>query len=444
MNTVELIMKKKEGKPLSYDELEYLVMGFTRGEIPDYQMSAFLMAVCLKGLDERETVDLTGIMRDSGDTADLSGIDGIKIDKHSTGGVGDKTTLILSPIVAACGVPVAKMSGRGLGFTGGTIDKLESIPGFLTTVEEEKFYRLVNENGLAVIGQTAHIAPADKKIYALRDVTGTVDNLSLITSSIMSKKLASGADGIMLDVKCGSGAFMKTEEDAIKLADSMVRIGKAQGKIMRAMVSDMNQPLGRTVGNSIEVREAIEVLKGKGEYDITEISVNLAGHMINMAGKADSAAEGIEMAREALGSGAALERFRAFVKGQDGDPAITDFGLSEIEDGTKGQLLPLSECMIPVKAEKNGFVTALDALTIGEASQLAGAGRMKKEDNIDHGAGILLDKKIGDEVKAGDVLCRIYASSEQKLETALKMAQTAYEIGSDEIDPPELIRRIIE
>ena len=434
MNAVDIIIRKKNGEKLTDEDIRYMVEGYTVGDVPDYQMSSLLMAICLQGMDEDETVALTRIMKESGDIADLSAISGLKIDKHSTGGVGDKTTLILSPIAAACGVPVAKMSGRGLGFTGGTIDKLESIPGFSTTVEEADFYRLVNENGLAVIGQTAHIAPADKKIYALRDVTGTVDNLSLITASIMSKKLASGADGIVLDVKCGSGAFMKTEDEAFKLAESMVKIGRADGKLMRAVISDMEQPLGRTVGNSMEVREAIQVLKGRGDMDITDISVNLAGQMINLAGKAETADEGMEMASKTIEDGSALEKFKVFVRGQGGDDRVVD----------DESLLPLSHCTYQLIADRDGYVTSLDALSIGEASSLTGAGRLTKEDDIDHGAGIYLDRKLGDEVKKGDVLCTLYAGDDKILQSAAERAQKAYEIGNERIDPPQLIHRIIE
>jgi len=434
METVDIIVRKKNGQKLTHDEIRYMVDGYTDGTIPDYQMSSFLMAVCLRGLDEEETVDLTMIMKESGDVADLSAISGMKIDKHSTGGVGDKTTLILSPIAAACGVPVAKMSGRGLGFTGGTIDKLESIPGFSTTVEEKEFYRLVNDNGIAVIGQTAHIAPADKKIYALRDVTGTVDNISLITSSIMSKKLASGADGILLDVKCGKGAFMNNEEDAMLLAESMVRIGRSDGKIMRAIISDMDQPLGRAVGNSLEVREAIDVLKGDMSEDIAHISIELAGHMINMAGIASTPQEGVEMAKRAVEDGSALDKFKTFISGQGGDEKV-------VEDQ---DLMPVSSCEHQITADREGFVTSVDAMLIGEASSLTGAGRRKKEDAIDHGAGIYLEHKTGDRVKKGDVLCRLYSSDEALLGPAASTATRAYEIGDSYVEPPRLIKSIVE
>lgn len=433
MNPVDIILKKKNGRRLDRDELAYMVEGYTYGDVPDYQMSAFLMAVCFNGLNDDETVELTRIMKNSGDVADLSRIDGIKIDKHSTGGVGDKTTLILSPIVAACGVPVAKMSGRGLGFTGGTIDKLEAIPGFKTSIEEEDFYRLVNENHIAVIGQTAHIAPADKKIYALRDVTGTVDDLSLITSSIMSKKLASGSDGIVLDVKCGRGAFMKSEEDAVRLAESMVRIGRAEGKYMAALITDMDQPLGKTVGNSVEVRESIDVLKGRGPHDITEVSINLAGHMIYMGKGADSLEEGIEKARSTLDSGKALEKFRSFISGQGGDVNIVD----------DEALLPMSPIKREIRAEDEGYVISLDAMLIGEASGLTGAGRLRKEDEIDHGAGIVLEKKVGDRVSKGDVLCILYSSDEHKLAQASKKAAEAYKTGKSAPEMRPLIHRVI-
>lgn len=434
MNTVELITKKRDGGELSREEIRFLVKGFTEGSIPDYQMSAFLMAVYFQGMSREETVWLTQEMKESGDIADLSGIEGIKIDKHSTGGVGDKTTLIVGPLAAACGIPVAKMSGRGLGFTGGTVDKLESIPGFQTTLAEEDFFRQVNECGISVIGQTAHIAPADKKIYALRDVTATVENLSLITSSIMSKKLASGSDGILLDVKCGSGAFMKNEEDARKLAELMVEIGKADGKKTMAVITDMNQPLGNAVGNSLEVREAIDVLRGEGPDDITRLSLELAGRMIYMGGCAGSPEDGIAKAEQALHSGAGLEKFRQFVAGQGGDPQIAD-------DPEK---LPLSRLSAQVTAEKTGYITSIDAMGIGLASQHTGAGRQTKEESIDHGAGILLHRKTGDHVKAGEALCTLYSDEEVKLELALEEAGKSIQIGDQEPVRPELIHGVIE
>ena len=437
MNTVELIIAKRDGKELTQEEIRYLINGFTEGSIPDYQMSAFLMAVCLRGMSRQETIWLTQEMKVSGDTADLSQIKGIKIDKHSTGGVGDKTTLIVGPLAAACGVPIAKMSGRGLGFTGGTVDKLESIPGFKTALPVQDFFDQVNRCGIAVIGQTAHIAPADKKIYALRDVTGTVENLSLITSSIMSKKLASGSDGILLDVKCGSGAFMKNEEDARKLAEMMVEIGKADGKKTMAVITDMEQPLGNAVGNALEVREAIDVLRGEGPRDITELSIELAGRMIWMGECASSAEEGLAKAGHALRSGAGLDKFREFVEGQGGNPAVT-------APESQEALLPLSPLKKTVCAPQEGFISGIDAMSIGLASQHSGAGRQTKEDSIDHGAGILLHHKTGDQVKAGEPLCTIYSSDESKLEAAAREAMNAISIGTEQPEVRPLIHSVVE
>ena len=443
MNAVDIINKKRLGGTLTEDEIEFMVMGFTEGEIPDYQMSSLLMAICLKGMTKEETVQLTRIMRDSGETVDLTKIEGIKVDKHSTGGVGDKTTLIVAPIAASCGVPIAKMSGRGLGFTGGTVDKMESIPGFVTSMERENFIRSVNDIGIAVIGQTGHIAPADKKMYALRDVTGTTESIALITSSIMSKKLAAGADAIVLDVKCGSGAFMKVYEDARELAQWMVDIGTASGKRMTAVISDMNQPLGNAVGNALEVREAIDVLKGSGPADITELSIRLAAEMIRLGGRAEgNSAPGSEnadreaaekMARNAIESGKALEKFRQFVANQGGNSDIT-------EDET---IFPQAEYAIEVMAEEAGYVIGLDALQIGLASQHAGAGREKKEDEIDMAAGILLEKKPGDEVRTGEVLCTVYGNDKAKAEAGARQALAAYSLGPQRPELPALIKEVI-
>ena len=441
MNTVDVITKKRDGKALTKEEIEYLVNGYTKGEIPDYQMSAFLMAVYFRGMNRAETVALTECMRLSGDIVDLSAVHGIKVDKHSTGGVGDKTTLIVGPIAAACGVPVAKMSGRGLGFTGGTVDKLESIPGFRTSMEECEFINQVNTNGIAVIGQTGHIAPADKKIYALRDVTATVDNLSLITSSIMSKKLAAGSDAILLDVKCGKGAFMKSEEDAEELGRLMVEIGCDSGKKTMAVISDMQQPLGRAVGNSLEVIEAIEVLKNNGPEDITELSVRLAGMMVYLSHAAgtdglaaeDGIAKGTQAAREALLSGAALDKFRSFVSGQGGNPDIT-------EDYS---LMPAAKEEVIVTAERDGYVSSLDAMQIGIASQHTGAGRQKKEDAIDLSAGIVLHAKCGDHVKKGDTLCILYGNDINKLESASREAAEAFAIDDERPETEPLIKKVI-
>ena len=441
MNTVDLIIKKRNGVTLAGEEIQYMVDGYTDGTIPDYQMAAFLMAVYFKGMNREETVALTEYMKNSGDVVDLSGIKGIKVDKHSTGGVGDKTTLIVGPIASACGVPVAKMSGRGLGFTGGTVDKLESIPGFRTSMEENEFIEQVNNLGIAVIGQTGHIAPADKKIYALRDVTGTVENLSLITSSIMSKKLASGSDAILLDVKCGKGAFMKTEEDAEKLGRLMVDIGNDSGKKTMAVISDMEQPLGKAVGNSLEVIEAIEVLKGNGPEDITELSLKLAGIMIYLSGASATAglemqegiAKGREAAAKALADGSALEKFKSFVSGQGGDPAIVDdYGL-----------LPQADICTDIIAQEDGYVTSLDAMAIGLASQHTGAGREKKEDDVDFSAGIVLNRKCGDEVAKGDILCTLFGNDKEKIKRASQEAAEAFVIDKNRPKKRDLIKRII-
>ncbi|MDO4176460.1 MAG: pyrimidine-nucleoside phosphorylase [Bacillota bacterium] len=442
MNVVDIITKKKNREELTREELEYMVKGFNDGSIPDYQMSAFLMAVVLQGMSRENTVALTEIMRDSGDVMDLSGINGIKVDKHSTGGVGDKTTLIVAPIAAAAGVPIAKMSGRGLGFTGGTVDKMESIPGFRTSMEKEEFIRAVNERGIAVIGQTGNLAPADKKIYALRDVTGTTESLALITSSIMSKKLAAGSDAIVLDVKCGSGAFMKTLPDAEELAHSMVDIGKAAGKNTIAIISDMNQPLGNAVGNALEVQEAMDVLKGKGPEDIRELSLNLAGAMVvaggiidgKAFGSEDSVIKGVKLAEEMLDSGKALEKFREFVEGQGGNPEI-------INDYS---LMAQPAYSLEVRAEESGYVSKVDALKIGLASQHTGAGRERKEDSIDMSAGIVLNKKIGDELEKGDLLFTAYANDKDKLARGAEEAKAAYEFGKTKEARPSLIKKVIE
>ncbi len=433
MNTVDIITKKRDGFKLDAEEIRYMVDGYTSGDIPDYQMSAFLMAVYFKGMNEEETILLTKYMKESGDTVDLSEIHGIKVDKHSTGGVGDKTTLIAGPAAAACGVPVAKMSGRGLGFTGGTIDKLGAIPGFKTAVEKQDFIRQVNDKGIAVIGQTGHIAPADKKIYALRDVTGTVENLSLITSSIMSKKLASGSDAILLDVKCGYGAFMQTKEEAEELAQLMVKIGRAQGKNTMAVISDMNQPLGCAVGNALEVKEAIEVLQGKGPKDITELSAVLAGMMAYLGEKASTPEEGIAMAKEKIADGSALQKFRDMVESQGGNSQITeDFSL-----------LPQAEMNLVMTADRDGYVEELHARKIGLASQHTGAGRERKEDDIDLAAGILLHKKVGDSVKKGDAICTIYGKNTNKLKKALEEVTNAVKINSNPVKSTTLIQEII-
>jgi len=434
MNMVDIILKKREGGSLSREEIDYFVQGYTKGEIPDYQAAALLMAVFFQKLSREETFLLTDAMRRSGDVVDLSGISGIKVDKHSTGGVGDKTTLIVGPLAAACGVPVAKMSGRGLGFTGGTVDKMESIPGFRTALSEKEFLELVNGTGLSVIGQTAQIAAADKKIYALRDVTGTVDQISLITSSIMSKKLASGSDAIVLDVKYGSGAFMERLEDACTLAQMMVDIGKADGKKTIAVITDMSQPLGYAVGNSLEVVEAIETLKGKGPADITELSLTLAGYMIFAGEKAATPKQGRDMAERALKEGKALQKFRDFIAGQGGNAAV-------IEDYS---LFPQALYQREILSTEEGCVGGIEARRIGMASQHTGAGREKKEDAVDLSAGILLAVKMGDTVQKGDLLATVFGNNEEKLSMAAQEAAAAFRIKDNKPELPALIRTIID
>lgn len=434
MNTVDIIIKKRDGGELSHDEIRHMVNRYTSGEIPDYQMASFLMAIYFRGMTRQETISLTDIMKNSGDVVSLAKIKGIKADKHSTGGVGDKTTLIAGPIAAACGVKVAKMSGRGLGFTGGTVDKLASIPGFRTSMTEEEFIRQVNSIGIAVIGQTGHIAPADKKIYALRDVTGTVENLSLITSSIMSKKLASGSDAILLDVKCGKGAFMKTLPEAEKLAELMVHIGKADGKRTMAVITDMEQPLGCAIGNSMEVAEAVEVLKNQGPSDITELSVMLAAMMIYIAGEASSVDEGRQRAEAALTSGAALEKLRQLIKAQSGNPDITH-DLS---------LLPSAAVSRELLSWEDGYISEMDAMRIGLASQHTGAGRERKEDDIDPSAGIYFSRKVGDRVRAGEVICTVYGDNVKKINKALEEIKNAVKISVKSPEEQRLIKKIIE
>lgn len=401
----EIIIKKRDGKILGSEELNFFINGYTKGEIPDYQASALLMSIYFQGLSEKEITDLTEAMMLSGDVVDLSEIKGIKVDKHSTGGVGDKTTLIVAPIAAAAGVPVAKMSGRGLGFTGGTRDKLESVPGYKTALTQKEFIDQVNEIGISLIGQTADIAVADKKLYSLRDVTGTVGSLGLITASIMSKKLASGGDAIVLDVKCGRGGFMKTKEEARKLADLMIKIGEKHGKKTAALITDMNEPLGNAVGNTLEVIEAIETLKGKGPEDITKLSFEIAGHMILLGKKARSIEDAVESAKEVLYSGKALDKFRRLIDAQGGDPKIID----------DYSLLGKAKYENNIISQKNGVIKEIDAQKVGEAAQLLGAGRVTKEDDIDFCAGVLLSKKIGAGVSKRDVLATVFSEDRKKL-----------------------------
>ncbi|NLT47214.1 MAG: pyrimidine-nucleoside phosphorylase [Clostridiales bacterium] len=434
MNMYDIIYKKRQGEALGKDEIRFFIEGYTKGSIPDYQASALLMAIYFQKMNTEETYLLTDAMRHSGDVVDLSSIKGVKVDKHSTGGVGDKTTLIVGPLAAACGVPIAKMSGRGLGFTGGTVDKMESIPGFKTTLSEEEFLDLVNRIGISVIGQTGQIAPADKKLYALRDVTATVDNISLITSSIMSKKLAAGSDAIVLDVKCGKGAFVETIEAAEELAHNMVNIGNADGKKTIALITDMDQPLGNAVGNSLEVIEAIETLRGNGPDDITELSLTLAGYMVFCGGKADTPEEGRALVEKALTSGAALEKMKEFVAGQGGDQGV-------LEDYS---LFPQPSYSQEIFSKDEGFVTSIDARRIGLASQHAGAGRERKEDDIDLSAGLLLSKKVGDKVKPGMLLATVFGNDPDRVKKAAEEAYGAFGISAEKPQMRPLIIKVIQ
>ena len=421
MRMYDLILKKKQGGELSTDEIRYMIEGFTEGSIPDYQMSAMTMAICFRGMTPRETVDLTLAMRDSGDVLDLSGIKGVKVDKHSTGGVGDKTSLALTPIIAALGVPVAKMSGRGLGHTGGSIDKLECFDGFTTALSEEQFAGNVNTIGIAIAGQTANLAPADKKLYALRDVTATVDQMSLIASSIMSKKLASGSDAIVLDVKTGNGAFMKKLEDSRALAKEMVSIGTMAGKKTVAVITDMDQPLGRAVGNSLEVREAIDTLRGEGPADFKEVVFALGSQMLMLAGRAADEKEARALMEGVIEDGSALDKFAQFVRAQGGDAA-------PVYDTS---LLPVAGKTLEVTAKESGYVHRILAEDIGIACMTLGGGRETKESAIDLSVGIILEKKNGDAVSDGEVLATIYGNDDAKMQAAYEKIAHAYEIAKE-------------
>lgn len=417
----DLIIKKRNGKSLTKEEIDYMVTNYVQGTIPDYQMSAFLMAVYFQGMTKEETATMTQAVAHSGDMVDLSSIHGMKVDKHSTGGVGDKTTLIVAPIVAACGVKVAKMSGRGLGHTGGTVDKLESIPGFQTTLTEEKFFEVVNKTGLSVIGQSGNLAPADKKLYALRDVTATVDSIPLIAVSIMSKKLAAGNDGIVLDVKTGSGAFMKTVEDSIELAKEMVSIGEHAGKKTVALITDMDIPLGKNIGNSLEVKEAVQTLKGQGPKDLTEVCLHLAGNMMYLAGKG-SIEECIRLAKKTLEDGSALCKLVEMVGAQGGDSSV-------ILDTEKFEKAPFS---YDVLAKEDGYIHDMNTESCGIASVMLGAGRETKDSEIDYTAGIIIEKKTGDYVKKGERIAVFYASKEELFQDAEERYQSAIQIQPTE------------
>lgn len=434
MRMYDLIMKKKKGEILTKEEIEFMVEGFTKDEIPDYQMSAMMMAICFQGMNDKETLDLTLAMRDSGDVLDLSKIEGIKVDKHSTGGVGDKTSLVLTPMVAALGIPVAKMSGRGLGHTGGTIDKLECFPGFTTSLSEEQFYENVNKVKVAIIGQTANLAPADKKLYALRDVTATVDQLSLISASIMSKKLAAGSDAIVLDVKTGNGAFMKSEKDAFALAEEMVKIGKNAGKKIVAVVTDMEQPLGNAVGNALEVKEAILSLNGLGPKDFMEVVYALGSQMVVFAGKAATLQEAQKMLEQTIKDKSALNKFAEFIEAQGGEKRLV----------YQPELLPTASILMEVKNTEEGYVSQIKAEDIGIASLVLGGGRVTKESEIDLSVGVLLNKKRGDKVVPEDTLATIYANDIEKAKEAYGTIVHAYEIQKNEQEPIAMIKGIVQ
>lgn len=431
MRMIDIIEKKRDGKSLSKEEIEFFIKGYTEGDIPDYQASSLAMAIFFQDMNEEERAALTMAMVNSGDVIDLSKVNGIKVDKHSTGGVGDTTTLVLAPLVAAVGVPVAKMSGRGLGHTGGTIDKLESIDGFHVEISEADFIKLVNEDQVAVIGQTGNLTPADKKLYALRDVTGTVNSIPLIASSIMSKKIAAGADAIVLDVKTGNGAFMKTLEDAEALAHAMVSIGNNVGRNTMAIISDMSQPLGRAIGNALELKEAIDTLNGQGPEDLTELVLTLGSQMIVLAERASTLEEARQLLNEAIENGSALDKFKTFLENQGGDASVVD----------SPELLPTAEYQIDYKAKSSGVVSELIANEIGVASMMLGAGRQTKEDDIDLSVGIVLNKKVGDNVNEGESLLTIH-SNRENVDDVIKKLDESIEIKA-QAKTPTLIHKII-
>ncbi len=430
MNAYEIIKEKRDGGELSKDQIRFLIKGYVDKSVPDYQMSAFLMSIFFQGMTDRECVDLTMAMVDSGDIVDLSMIRGFKVDKHSTGGVGDTTTLVLAPLVASCGGQVAKMTGRELGHTGGTVDKLESIPGLRTELSQEDFIRIANEIKVSLISQTARLAPADKLIYALRNVTATVDSIPLIAASIMSKKIAAGADGIVLDVKTGVGAFMQKYEDSVELAKTMVGIGEGAGKKMVALITGMDQPLGMAVGNAVEVVEAIETLSGQGPEDLTELVLHLGSNMLVLSGVESSLPEARQSLWDSISKGKGLAKLKEFVQAQGGDPAVIDNPI----------LLPQPKDKVPFKAQTTGYVRSIDALAVGMSSKVLGAGRLVKEASLDPATGIVLQKKVGDKIEAGQPLAEFYTDNDpEKLALARERFQGAYEISPDPVDKPRLI-----
>ncbi len=433
MRMYDIIVKKRNGEVLSDEEIAFFVKGYTQGTIPDYQASALMMAIYFQGMNEQETATLTMEMAHSGDMLDLSAIKGLKADKHSTGGVGDKTSLVLTPLAASIGIPVAKMSGRGLGHTGGTIDKLESFPGFSTDISEEIFIKNVNTIGIAIAGQTKNMTPADKKLYALRDVTGTVDSIPLIASSIMSKKLAAGADVIVLDVKTGSGAFMKTEDDAVRLAEEMVKIGNNVGRKTMAVISNMDEPLGYAVGNAIEVKEAIDTLNGRGPEDLLELCLTIGSLMAVGTGVAADVTQARELLMQKLNDGSALKKLAEFVEAQGGDS-------SPVYDTS---LLPQASIHYELKAPRDGYVVHIQSERVGICAMKLGGGRETKDSSIDLSVGILIRKKVGDAVRAGDTVAELYANDENKLQAAVSELSAAYSYSDTPVEKPRLIKRII-
>ncbi len=433
MRVYDIIKKKRDNKELSKTEIDFFVEKYSKGEIPDYQASALLMAIYLNKMSKQETVYLTDAMMHSGEVIDLSQIKGIKVDKHSTGGVGDKTTIALAPLVAACKAPVAKMSGRGLGHTGGTLDKLEAIPGFTIEMEADKFIQSVNEHNIAVCGQTASIAVADKKMYALRDVTATVENVSLIASSIMCKKLASGADSILLDVKTGDGAFMKTLDDSFELAKAMVDIGCGMNRETIAMITDMDEPLGFAIGNSLEVIEAIETLKGNGPKDFVLLCETLGAYMLVLAKVCDNFEDGVKKIREVIENGEALDKLRVFIQNQGGDPAVVD----------DYSILPQASNKLEIKSPKSGYISNVEAEEVGISAMILGAGRETKDDILDLSAGIVLEKKVGDYVKEGETLACMYFNKKEKIEQAKERFINAYTIVEEKVEPKKLIYGVV-
>ena len=433
MRAVDIIAKKRDGHPLAAEEIDFFVQGFTQEEIPDYQAASLLMAIYTKGMNKQETADLTISMAHSGKMLDLSPIAPLVVDKHSTGGVGDKTTLVVVPLVAAAGLPVGKISGRGLGFSGGTLDKLESIPGFKANLSGEEFMAMLRDCGIVVVGQTADMVPADGKFYALRDVTATVSNISLIASSIMSKKIASGANAIVLDVKVGLGAFMHTRKDAVALAHAMANIGRALDRRVAAVISDMNQPLGRAVGNALELKEAIVTLHGHGPTDFLEHCLTIASQLLLLADRASDAQQAHQLLLRELDSGQAWRKFRDWIVGQGGDEAY-------INDPS---LLPQAIFIEPLPSPRSGYVAGLDAMKVGLTAALLGGGRARKGDPIDHAVGVVLAKKIGDYVKKGETLLTVHANDEQKLADARRRLLDAYSWSDEPVERPPLVHEII-